>query len=96
VLAAQAVPDFDEAGVGIGNASGSGFYTTNLNGTGIPTTRKTAGGQGNWRGFNITLEYLLTNNLVLFQSWNQSITLDTSIGPFRHYKQYEVEFNYAF
>ncbi len=96
LLAAQVVPDFDEAGVGLGNAANAGFYTHNVNGTGGNTTRATASGNTNFRGYNITLEYLLTNNLVLFQSWSQSVTLDSDIGPFRHYKQYELEFNYAF
>ncbi len=97
VMAAQVVPDFDEAGVGIGNAANAGLYTAKVNGTGGPvTTRQTAKGNNNFRGYNITLEYLLTNNLVLFQSWNQSMTLDSDIGPFRRFKQYEIEFNYAF
>ncbi len=96
LLAPQVVPDFDEGGLGIGNASGSGFYTANINGTGAPTTRRTAAGSSNYRGYNITFEYLLTNNLVLFQSWTASQTLYQSIGPFRRFHQYEIEFNYAF
>lgn len=95
-MAAQAVPDFDAAGLGVGNAAGGGLYNTKINGTGAPTTRRNATGNGNFRGYNITLEYLLTNNLVLFQSWTQSQTLHSSIGPYRRYKQYEMEFNYAF
>jgi hypothetical protein len=96
VLAAQCVPDFDSNGIGIGNASGSGFYTTKLNGSGDLTTRQTAGGNVNYRGFAITLEYLLTNNLNLLQAWQQSITLDKDIGPFRRFKQYEIELIYLF
>lgn len=96
VLAAQAVPDFDAAGIGLGNAAGAGFYTMRLNGSGGPTGRKTAAGNTNYRGYNITFEYLLTNNLILFQSWSQTITLNDEIGPFRRFKQYEMEFNYAF
>jgi len=42
------------------------------------------------------LQYMLTNNLNLFQEWSQSITLDDHIGPFRRYKQYELELIYAF
>lgn len=96
VLAAQAVPDFDTSGVGIGNAPRAGFYTVRVDGSGGPTTRKTAAGNGNLRGYSLTLEYLLTSNLVLFQSWNQSITLDDHIGPFRRFHQYEMEFLYSF
>ncbi len=95
-VAAQAVPDYDSAGIGLGNAIGSGFYTVNANGSGGPSTRKTAGGNVNFRGYNVTFQYLLSNTLILFQSWSQTCTLDSSIGPFRRYKQYELEFNYAF
>jgi hypothetical protein len=96
VLAAQCVPDFDVQGIGLGNSDDSGFYTTNLKGSGGPTTRRTAGGNVNYRGFQMTLDYLLTNQLNMQQSWQQSITLDDSIGPFRRYKQYEIEFIYGF
>lgn len=96
VLAAQCVPDFNVQGIGLGNSDNSGFYTTNVRGGGTPTTRRTAGGNVNYRGFQMTLDYLLTNQLNLQQSWQQSITLDNSIGPFRRYKQYEIEFIYGF
>lgn len=96
VLAAQCVPDFDVQGIGLGNSDNSGFYTTNIKGSGGPTTRKTAGGNVNYRGFQMTLDYLLTNQLNIQQSWQQSITLDDAIGPFRRYKQYEIEFIYGF
>lgn len=96
VLAAQCVPDFDIQGIGLGNAANAGFYSSNIKGGGAPTTRKTAAGNGNYRGFQMTLDYLLTNQLNMQQSWQQSITLDDSIGPFRRYKQYEIEFIYGF
>lgn len=96
LMQCQAVPDFDNSGIGLGNATDSGFYTVNLNGTGAPTTRTNAAGSGNYRGFILTLEYLFTNNLNLQQQWQQSITLDDSIGPFRRYKQYEIELVYLF
>src|SRR5581483_6701782 len=92
VLAAQCVPDFDVQGIGLGNATNSGFYA---NGN-VANTRRTAAGSVNYRGFIMTLDYLLTNQLNMQQSWQQSITLDTSIGPFRRYKQYEIEFIYGF
>lgn len=99
VLQAQCIPDFDNAGVGLGNASGSGFYTspTIVGGKTVftPNTQKTAGGNVNYRGFFITLDWLLLNQLDVQQSWLQGITLDDSIGPFRRYKQYEIEFIYS-
>jgi hypothetical protein len=96
VLAAQCIPDFDVQGIGIGNAANTGFYRTSVQGVGVPNTRKTAGGNVNYRGFQMTLDYLLTNQLNMQQSWQQSITLDDSIGPFRRFKQYEIEFIYGF
>lgn len=96
VLAAQCVPDFDVQGIGLGNALDTGFYTGNVKGGGGENTRRTAGGNVNYRGFQMTLDYLLTNQLNMQQSWQQAITLDDSIGPFRRYKQYEIEFIYGF
>ncbi len=95
-LAAQAVPDFDVAGIGMGNATNQGFYTNDVNGTGKRSRRKNAAGNVNYRGFQVTFDWLLSNQLDFQQSWQQSVTLDKSIGPFRRYKQYEVEFIYGF
>lgn len=97
VVAAQAIPDFDVSGIGLGTADRSGFYTTKikpLTGNG-PNTRQTAGGRTNYRGFALTFDLLLTDKLDLQQSYVQSITLDSSIGPFRNYKQYEIELIYS-
>ncbi|MBY0529972.1 MAG: hypothetical protein K2P51_07250 [Rhabdochlamydiaceae bacterium] len=96
VLAAQCVPDFDVQGIGLGNAPNTGFYLSDSDGKGKPNTRQTAGGNVNYRGFQMTLDYLLTNQLNMQQSWQQAVTLDDNIGPFRRFKQYEVEFIYGF
>ncbi len=96
VVQAQVVPDFDAGGIGLGNASRTGLYTENINGTGKENTSATACGSNNFRGFMLTLDYLLTGNLNFQQQWLQSITLDKDIGPFRRFKQYEVEFIYGF
>jgi hypothetical protein len=104
VLAAQCVPDFDVSGVGLGNNAGNGFYfqkTETVEKCGCknkptPSTRKNAEGNVNFRGFKINLQYLLTNNLNILQEWQQSITLDKEIGPFRRFKQYEIDFVYLF
>lgn len=100
VLGAQCVPNFDVAGIGMGNTSGNAFYwhkeKVDSKDTPIANTRKTAEGNVNYRGFTINLQYLLTNNLNILQEWKQSITLDKDIGPFRRYKQYEIDFIYLF
>jgi hypothetical protein len=93
VLAAQAVPDFDVSGIGIGARSEDGFYA--LDGDRV-TKKNDAQGNVNYRGFELTVQYLISNNLNLWQQWKQSITLDNHIGPFRRYKQYEIDFIYMF
>lgn len=96
VLEAQCVPDFDVQGIGLGNAANTGFYVNDVDGRGGPNVRENAGGNVNYRGFQMTLDWLLTNQLDFQQSWQQSITLDDNIGPHRRYKQYEIEFIYGF
>lgn len=93
---AQAIPDYDSSGIGLGNANGSGFAFVRERPRGDFTraTRKTAEGNVNFRGYQITLQYMITNNLNVYQSFAQSITLDTSIGPFRQYKTYELDMVY--
>ena len=60
----------------------------------MAATRKTAEGNVNFRGYMMTLQYLITNNLNVFQTFSQSITLDSHIGPFRQYKMYELDMIY--
>lgn len=97
VIGAQVIPDFDASGIGLGNANRSGFYTKNITPIegGGPSFRTTAGGTTNYRGFALTFDLLLTDKLDMQQSYQQSITLDHNIGPFRRYKQYEIEFIYT-
>ncbi len=96
IVQAQAIADYDVSGIGTGNAIKSGFYTKNLNGTGGPNTRETAGGNTNYQGYSLGLEYLFTDNLLIAQVWVQSWNLNKDIGPDRKYHQYEIEFIYAF
>lgn len=95
-LAAQCVPNFDVGGIGLGNAVGSGFYSSKDDGSGSANTRSNAGGKVNYRGVSVTLNYLITNNINLQQQWMQSVTLDHDIGPSKRFKQYEIEFIYGF
>jgi hypothetical protein len=93
---AQAYPDFDNLGIGRGNAAGVGLYTLNADGTGGATTQETAVGNTNFKGFEIEGLYAITNNLVVQQNFKYSNTLNTNIGPNEKYRQYEIEFIYAF
>jgi len=96
VAQAQCVPDFDMQGIGLGSTSNNGFYYNTVNGSLVPSTPSTTDGNGNFRGFEITLQYLWTNNLNIFQQWKQSISLDKDIAPFRRFKQYEIDIVYLF
>jgi len=93
---AQAYPDFDNLGIGRGNAASVGLYTVNADGTGGATTRQTAVGNTNFKGFEIEGLYAITNNLVVQQNFKFSNTLNTNIGPDEKFRQYEIEFIYAF
>lgn len=95
-LQVQAIPDFDVNGVGRGNAARDGVYTVNASGSGGPTTRATAVGNTNYYGFEVDALYAFTDNLTLEQDLKWSWTLDKDIGPNIIYKQYELEFIYAF
>lgn len=91
-LQAQCVPDFDAGtGIGMGNTAKTGFYLTN----GEPNTRATAAGNVNYRGYYIVFQWLLLDQLTLSQTWQQSQTLNHSIGPSRSYKQFALQFLYV-
>ncbi len=95
---AQTVPDFDNSGIGRGNAAKVGFYTNNIDGNpnSGATTAATAVGDGNFKGFEIEALYAFTDNLTVLQNFKYSNTLNKSIGPNLRYRQYEIEFIYAF
>lgn len=95
---AQAVPEFDSSGIGRGNAANVGFYTNNADGDpgSGATNVHTAVGGGNFKGFEIQALYAITDNITVQQNFVCSTTLDKSIGPNLRYKQYEIEFIYAF
>jgi len=93
---AQAIPSFDILGIGRANSSGQGLYTLNEDGSGGPTTRATAAGNGNYYGFEVDGLYAITDNLTVQQDVKCSWTLDENLGPNLMFKQYEMEFIYAF
>lgn len=96
-VAIQAVPDYDASGIGLGNASGIGFYTTRINGTGDEQTDpQNVVGKGNYRGVSVDLLFLLTNNLTISQSFQNAVNLHRSLGPRHNFTLYEIEFIYAF
>lgn len=97
-VSAQAIPDFDTSGIGLGNAAKTGFYTKSIrgyDGGGENFDKKSALGNTNYRGFAVTFDLLVTDKLDWQQSYVQSVTLDSHIGPFRRYRQYEMEFIYT-
>lgn len=93
---AQAVPSFDANGIGRGNAGSAGLYTIKDDGSGGPTSRLTATGNGNYYGFQVNGLYAFTDNITINPVTAFSWTLDTNLGPDILYKQFELEFIYAF
>lgn len=95
---AQSIPEFDVSGIGRGNTAGVGFYTNNSDGnpSSGSTTNLTAVGSTNYKGFELEGLYAITDNLTVLQNFKYSTTLNKSIGPNIIYKQYELEFIYAF
>ena len=98
-LQAQAVPDFDATGIGRGNSNRAGLFL--LNQDKAPdlanlTNVNNAVGNGNFYGFEIDALYAFTNNLTMEQNIKLSWTLDREIGPDINYRQWEIEFIYAF
>lgn len=95
---AQTVPEFDSNGIGRGNGAGVGFYSNNIDGNpdSGATTALTAVGGGNYKGFELEALYALTDNITILQNFRYSTTLNKTIGPDLKYKQYEMEFIYAF
>lgn len=98
---AQAIPDYDVSGIGHGNAAGVGLYTTNVDGEGGATTISTAVGNCNYKGFEIDALYAFTDNLTVQNNLKISHTLkifrdSDGASPNITYKQFELEFIYAF
>lgn len=93
---AQSIPNFDVNGIGRGNAAGVGLYTVNADGSGGANTKANATGNTNFYGFEVESLYAFTDNLTILQNFKWSWTLDKNIGPDIIYKQYEMEFIYAF
>lgn len=93
---AQAIAGFDMDGIGRGVAGGQGFYSTFENGKGAETTAANAVGKCNFKGWQFELVYLISNTITISQSFKLTSTLNKSIGPNIDYKQYRLEFIYAF
>ncbi len=92
----QAIPSFDSIGIGRGNASKCGFYYNLVDGARVATTRRSAVGSTNYKGFSISLLYLFTKNLTLSQGYSQSVRQDKAVGPVFRYKKYDVQLIYVF
>lgn len=96
IAQAQIAPPADASCIGRGNAVGAGWLTANDNGSGLITTVANAVSPYNFQGFQLEALYAFTNNLTLQQTFQMSWTLDKNIGPHDTFKQYEMEFIYAF
>lgn len=94
---AQAIPGYDANGIGRGNAANVGLYTMKEDGSGgVPNHINEATGKGNYYGFAVNGLYAFTDNLTINPDIQFSWRLDREIGPNILYKQFELEFIYAF
>jgi hypothetical protein len=100
VVKAQALPDFDMGGVGLGTSKNGLYYTAVKDDKNKdkkqPSTRATAEGKGNYHGIEMTLQYLLSNNVNIFQQFKHAKTLNHAIGEPRSFNQYEIDFVFLF
>ncbi len=95
-VGAQAIPNFDSLGIGLGSNSNASFYYTKEKDTTKINSRSTAEGNVNFKGFELTFQYLLSNNLNIYQQYKQAQNWNKNIGPRKSFKQYEVDFIYTF
>lgn len=94
---AQVAPPVDCSGISRGNAADSGFWTAKQSGAGLITTQKNAFSPYDYQGFEIDSLYAFTNNLTVQQHFAWTWTLEgEDIGPNNGFRQYEIEFIYAF
>jgi len=87
-LQAQAVPQFDVSGIGVGNSAKTSFYDVN--------NCNDAVGKTNYQGYRLEFLYALADNVTLFSCYQHSNRLDKQIGPEMKFRQFEVELIYAF
>lgn len=90
----QAVPDFDFNGIGNGNAGKVGLYSTNMDGTGAPTTRANAAGKSNYIGWRGQFLYVAADALTVSQTFEMSWSLGYLPTHFS-LKKYRFELVYA-
>lgn len=76
---AQAIPDLDANGIGIGNFQGHTF----TDGSGL--------GEGNYHGFKVSSVYYFLDCLVLESSYNQTTELRRSLGGKHDYRKFASE-----
>jgi hypothetical protein len=93
---AQVAPTLDCSGIGRGNAANKGFFTAKRDGSGLVSTSTNAFSPYNYHGFEFDFLYALSGNLTVQNHFAYSWTLDKSTGPNNVFKQYEIEFIYAF
>lgn len=90
----QVVPDFDFSGIGNGNAGKVGLYSTNMNGSGAPTTRANAAGKSNYFGWRVQFLYVAADALTVSQTFEMSWSLGFLPTHFS-LKKYRFELVYA-
>lgn len=89
---AQAIPEFDLAGIGHGNAGGNFLSDAIINN--LPPSA--ALGFTNYKGWSVSALYAMTDNLSLRGQAQYSVPRNKDIGKDFHYKSFEMSVIYAF
>lgn len=92
----QAIPDFDAAGIGRGNAAAVGTYTMKDGDEIVATNICNSVGSGNYHGLDFRTLYAFSDNITLSQRIQMSGTLNENVGPNLHFKKLKIELIYAF
>lgn len=106
-VGAQAIPDFDVAGIGLGNPYGYNMYevpTGTPSGVAAFPVYTGPAGNANYRGWTADVMFAITNNisLLLEYDWSEQKTrkLDASVadlqGARQHYRRFGASAIYAF
>ena len=94
---AQAVPDWDWAGIGNGNPRLNMIYgpaTDDFTGLDVVTTTANANGNVNYKGFEIDFKYAITNNIQAELAFSYTLNQDRDIGPYRRYHNLGLTLHY--
>lgn len=84
----QAVPNWDVSGIGRGNKAKADFFKA--------SNITQANGNTNYKGWELTLNYALTDQITLTTSFQRSVNLSKAIGLPSSYSNYSLSTAYSY